>query len=197
MTYTRTMFNKNVYNIQNPQPEAAFNSGDKHRDKFLERLYEERTYSYTEFDKGLTYISSGMMGVSFAFIDKIVKLEASIEGDLLMAGWLILCIAIVLSVINHYLNLHLINKQIVKFRSLKKATNKLSVKFKNTTIQKLNIINVILIIHGSIFIIFFIFINLKYGNRTALPGRTTGVIQGTASHSNESTKYHKENTFRF
>ncbi|GAC1707882.1 MAG: hypothetical protein NVS9B7_22110 [Flavisolibacter sp.] len=48
---------------------------DQEKDTYAEQLYSGLSYSQSEFDKSLSLISSGLLAGSFAFIDKIVKIE--------------------------------------------------------------------------------------------------------------------------
>lgn len=127
-------------------------------DKYLEELYKTLDYSSTEFDKSLTYISGGMLAVSFAFIEKIVVLKTAIFKGLLIQGWYILGVSIVLSVIAHFVNVIILH-QMIKYYKDEKKTLKIQ-KVGNFVIQSLNALTLLLILIGSINIINFIKVNI-------------------------------------
>jgi hypothetical protein len=126
-------------------------------DKYLEQLYKAREYSVSEFDKGITLISTGIFGISFAFIEKIVDLKNKTSDSwLLIYGWTFLAISIVLSVTNHFVNMRILDRYIKIFRTRKEKKHVTFKKMSNTIIHSINITTILLTIAGSLFILFFI-----------------------------------------
>src|SRR2546430_1885005 len=87
------------------------------KDPYLQELYKAYDYSTTEFDKSLTFISSGILIVSFAFIEKIVPLAKAVSKNLLISGWYILAGAILVSVLAHFINIQILRSVIKNYKS--------------------------------------------------------------------------------
>lgn len=77
------------------------NSDSKLPDTFEQELYKLYTYSTQEYDKNILYIASGALGISFAFIEKIVTLKSASFNWVLMAGWVFLTLTILLYLFSH------------------------------------------------------------------------------------------------
>lgn len=60
--------------------------------------------SEDDFENKLTYISAGALGLSFAFIEKIVNIENSTNKRLLICGWISLCITLFLNLVSHLIS---------------------------------------------------------------------------------------------
>ena len=141
----------------NPIPNHQINIDEK----YIEELYKSREYCVTEFDKGMTLISTGIFGISFAFIEKIVDLKKQTQGNsYLILGWSFLALSIVLSVSIHFINMHILDHYIQIFRKRKESKNMYFKKWSNLLIHSLNILTISLTIVGSLFIFYFIKINL-------------------------------------
>lgn len=70
----------------------------------LAEKYKAFSYGSQEFDKSIRYIASGALGVSFAFIEKIVKLDAkTLHKELLYHSWYLFSIVIFVSMIAYYI----------------------------------------------------------------------------------------------
>lgn len=72
-------------------------------DTLLSEKYKAFSYGSQEFDKSIRYIASGALGVSFAFIEKIVKLDShTLHKELLYHSWYLFAIVIFASMIAYY-----------------------------------------------------------------------------------------------
>ncbi|HEX8549067.1 MAG TPA: hypothetical protein VF691_19025 [Cytophagaceae bacterium] len=68
-------------------------------------FYKALCYSTTEFDKSIVFIASGALGLSMAFIDKVVKLDTAHYKVLLILAWYFFGMAICLSLITHFISI--------------------------------------------------------------------------------------------
>lgn len=125
---------------------------------YIAQLYKDYDYGSTEFDKSLTYISSGVLGVSYAFIDKVVPLKSCHFKGLLIQGWILLSIAIFLSLLGHYASVW-VQKLLIRYALDIENKRKIYIKGEIIT-QAINIGVMTLILIGSINILNFIKINL-------------------------------------
>jgi hypothetical protein len=132
-------------------------------DSYKTELYKAYDYATTEFDKSLTLISSGMLAVSFAFIEKIVSLKEAKEKDVLIDGWYMLGIAIVLSSVAHLINILLLRLVIVYHKQEDDIIQRGIRIGGDILIQSLNLITLALILIGSLDIIAFIKLNISNG----------------------------------
>ncbi len=130
------------------------------KDSYLEELYKAYDYSTTEFDKSLTFVSSGILAVSFAFIEKLVPLAKANFKETLVCGWYILAIAIFISVLAHFVNIQVLKSVIKNYKPVDDDAQTKTRKRGETTIQLMNITTLILILIGSLKIIYFIKLNI-------------------------------------
>ena len=133
---------------------------EKSQDNFKQELYKAYDYATTEFDKSLTFISSGILAVSFAFIEKIIKLKEAKSKETLIEGWYLLGIAIVLSSAAHLINIFLLRLTIIYHKPEDDKYQKRIRVFGDLFIQLLNVSTLTLILIGSLKIISFIKTNI-------------------------------------
>lgn len=128
------------------------------QDDYLVELYKALDYSQTEFDKSLTYISSGILAISYAFIDKVVNLKEAEFKALLIQGWIIISISIAISLLAHGASTVFLALSIthhgdeIKSRQIRNGSN--------IVVWMLNIVTITLLVIGSINIFNFIRVNL-------------------------------------
>ena len=133
---------------------------EESKNSYKSELYKAYDYATTEFDKSLTYISSGILAVSFAFIEKIVPLSTAKNKNVLIDGWYLLGIAIVLSSVAHFINILLLRLTISYYKPKDDNRQKKIRVFGDLLIQLLNISILVLILVGSLKIICFIKTNI-------------------------------------
>ncbi len=129
-------------------------------------LYKTLTYSNTEFDKQVLFIASGVFGISFAFIDKVVKLQEASHKCLLIWSWYILGGTIFLSLLAHFISI-MANRWAIK--NCPPADNEdekreahycKKEKYWNITIRAINLIMITSLLLGIIFFVNFINYNI-------------------------------------
>jgi hypothetical protein len=135
-------------------------------DTLLAEKYKAFSYGAQEFDKSIRYIASGALGISFAFIEKIVKLDAfTRHKELLYHAWYLFTAVILLSMIAYYV-IQEINRWAIEHHvdasdsiTLKKAYEKKANRF-NWLMRLINYSMVLMLIIGLLNLIGFVEWNL-------------------------------------
>jgi hypothetical protein len=78
----------------------------KEEDKlYLEQKYAALNYSNSQFDKNVLFIASGALGISFAFIEKIIpNLKVAVCSKLLILSWYFFAGVIFISLVAHFIS---------------------------------------------------------------------------------------------
>lgn len=129
------------------------NEEDKEYWQQLNKAYIE---SSSQFDKQLLFFASGALGLSFAFIKDIVKLDVATNKSILVTAWSLFGIVIILSIISHYTSLKAIN---TKIKNLNAKVDNDSKKM-NAFTKWLNILMIVFLALGLILLTVFISINI-------------------------------------
>ncbi len=113
-------------------------------------------YSVEQFDKSILFIASGALGGSFAFIkDVIPDLSKAFGKWLLISSWYIFGIVIFISLVNHFISALACSRSIKHAELPYKKFNR-KIKKWNNWIRALNVVMIVLILLGTIFLINFI-----------------------------------------
>lgn len=88
------------------------------KEEYLKLVREASDYGQVEFDKNILYISSSALGLTIAFIDKIVKLDEALGTWFLWIGWVLLGSTILLYVLSHLISAIIQINLIKKVKSL-------------------------------------------------------------------------------
>lgn len=121
--------------------------------EYLEQLYKGFAYSSEQFDKAILFVSSGALGISITFLDKIIDLSTSSCNNILVLSWIFEAITIILFTINHYVSLQTFNS------AIKAAYNENAIHSKS--VKYINLLSIITLSLGLLLLIIFIFINIK------------------------------------
>lgn len=70
--------------------------------EFRKSVFENKIKSEDDYEKYVTLISSGALGLSITFIEKIVPLNSAIEKWILILGWILLTITLFVSLLSHF-----------------------------------------------------------------------------------------------
>lgn len=134
---------------------------DETKDVWLEQAYKAWEYSSAEFDKNILYISSSALGISFAFIEKIVCLECAHHKDLLLWSWILFAVTILLSLVGSYLSLQFNQKAIENYnpKNPERAYEVKEHRF-NIILNLSNVLSIITLISGIVFTLLFVHLNL-------------------------------------
>lgn len=128
----------------------------KEPDPYLDNLYKAYNYCVEQFDKYVLYISSGALGVSFSFIEKIVPLATAKYKYILIASWYILGAVILFALFTHYLSFRYIDKYIKSYNADDDQTvEKLRIQF-NKWLRFFNVILIVLLVSGISLLVLFV-----------------------------------------
>ncbi|HEY0679509.1 MAG TPA: hypothetical protein VGD17_14595 [Chitinophagaceae bacterium] len=135
-------------------------------DLYEEKLYELYTHSSQEFDKHLLYIATSALGITFAFIEKIVPLKDASNTNVLFAGWLGLTGTIILFLLSHRVSQRQTESFIKEYKRFKcgEIDKEMLVVFRegfNRKIRSYNSASALLLILGIISILLFLWLNLN------------------------------------
>ena len=126
-------------------------------DKYTDEQYQALKYSNEQFDKNVLYIASGALGISFAFIEKIVNLKVAHCKELLISSWYLFAGVIFISLIAHFVSI-MVNRWAIA-NANHKNYNRNTCVF-NWCVRILNIFMIIGLFIGIILLIKFIYLNI-------------------------------------
>lgn len=118
------------------------------------------------FENKITYISAGALGLSFAFIEKIVNIEIAVNKWLLIFGWVLLCITLLINLLSHLISKRYAYKIQDELDELDEENEAMiigfnrSVRNRNFKTDLLNLFSGIILISGILFIIIFASLNI-------------------------------------
>lgn len=127
-------------------------------DNYIKEQYQALKYSNEQFDKNILFIASGALGISFAFIEKIVPdLQNAVSSYCLITSWYCFAGVIFICLVAHFISI-LANRW-----AIEKTDNenyKKMVKRWNLTIRTINILMIFGLFIGIILLIQFIKLNI-------------------------------------
>ena len=118
-----------------------------------------------DFEKNLIYISTGAIGISFAFIEKIVDLQIATDKCMLIWSWIFFGLTLFISLMSHYVSGFLAGKVSDQLGEMKGSDEEYSViqkqiKRNNYCIDSMNYISIIFILVGLLLLIWFVSKNI-------------------------------------
>jgi hypothetical protein len=133
------------------------------RNMHRQAVLEQKNRSEDDFEKYITFISSGALAITVTFIDKLSPLDQSVFVWVILVGWFFLATTLFLNLISHYLSSRYNEKTIqeiddnIETAELNKNINK-----RNNIISRLNISSIFLLGAGIFCILIFTGINAYY-----------------------------------
>jgi hypothetical protein len=124
--------------------------------EYWQQLNKAYIESSSQFDKQVLFFASGALGLSFAFIKDIVKLNEAVYKSILITSWSFFGVVILLSIISHYTSLKAIN---TKIHNINSKEDKVSKRL-NTYTKWFNILMIIFLALGLTLLTVFIAINI-------------------------------------
>ena len=131
---------------------------------FREHFQEAINKSEDDFEKNLIYLSSGALGLTLIFIEKIVPPQNSVYLFFLILGWALLTITLAVNLISHLISKKYIQQsqrdydeyenQLIEYDKLDKSLSK-----RNNTIDKINWFSVVFFVLGIVSIVFYTSVN--------------------------------------
>jgi hypothetical protein len=120
---------------------------DQAEDRNREILQKIKEKSDDDFEKNITFISAGALGISMTFIEKIVNLPKAIHLWIIITAWGFLTLTLLANLLSHYLSSCYHLKAIEEYDA------------RNKKITRLNLSTIFTLILGIILLIIFLSIN--------------------------------------
>lgn len=70
--------------------------------EFRKSVFENKIKSEDDYEKYITLISSGALGLTITFIEKIVPLNNATQKWILIVGWILLTVTLFVSLLSHF-----------------------------------------------------------------------------------------------
>lgn len=129
--------------------------------EFRKSVCENKIKSEDDYEKYITLISSGALGLSITFIEKIVPLNSAIYKWILILGWILLTITLFVSLLSHFFSRKYSEKTIedvdndLEYESISKNITK-----RNNYLEYFNFSTITTLFLGIISIVIFVSINI-------------------------------------
>ncbi len=128
-------------------------------DNYTQEQYQALKYSNEQFDKNVLFIASGALGISFAFIEKVIPdLENAINTGFLINSWYCFAGVIFISLVAHFISI-LANRWAIAHDDQEKNYERICNRW-NFTLRTINIIMIIGLLLGIILLIYFVKLNI-------------------------------------
>jgi len=133
------------------------------RNMHRQAVLDQKNRSEDDFEKYITFISSGALAITVTFIDKLSPLDQSVFVWVILVGWFFLAATLFLNLISHYLSSRY-NEKTIQEIDEDIPTNKLTenIDKRNNIISRLNISSIFLLGIGIFCILIFTGINAYY-----------------------------------
>ena len=132
--------------------------------EYRKSILVEKGKSDDDFEKYITFIASGSLGLTLTFIDKISPLKQSIGIWVIIVGWIFLASTLFINLLSHFLSSRYNEKTIqdlddeINYDDLIDNIDK-----RNKIVSNLNLASIILLGLGILFILIFTALN-AYNN---------------------------------
>jgi hypothetical protein len=139
-------------------------------DEYLEyrkSVYENKAKSEDDFEKYITFISSGALGLSLTFIDKIVPVKGSVWLWSLASGLILLTITLLVNLLSHYLSKKYSEKTISDLdNNIEHKTLIKNIEKRNSRIETLNVFSIFSLFTGILLFVIYIILNIYNMNNS-------------------------------
>src|SRR5690606_1702461 len=137
-------------------------------EEYRNALYIQKSKSDDLFEKAITFIASGALGLTLTFHDKIVPVENSIYVIIIAIGWALLVATLFINLISHYQSSKSTDNSIDEIDGIMDyeiaySTFQNNLRNRNRRIDNLNKASIILLGVGLLLIIIYVSINIHYG----------------------------------
>lgn len=158
---------------------------------YRNKLYDLKSKSDDQFEKAITFITSGALGLTLTFHDKIVPFSGAICVYFIALGWTLLVATLFINLYSHYQSSKSTDTtiddvdEVICFKLTYDGFRD-KVNSRNSIINILNKASIYLLGAGLILIIIYVSINLHYGKET----KSDTTIEATkkATTQNEQSK---------
>jgi len=127
--------------------------------EYRKSILEVKSKSDDDFEKYITLISSGGLGVTIAYINDIIPIKESVGSWVLFLGWIMLCTTLFLNLLSHYKSSINNEKTIDEIDELEYEELTNNIDSRNKTIRCLNLLSIITVGMGLLLVIIFTIIN--------------------------------------
>lgn len=159
-------------------------------EEYRDLLYQQKSKSDDHFEKAITFITSGALGLTLTFHDKIVPFSNAICVYVIAIGWTLLVATLFVNLYSHYQSSKSTDATIddvddvidyhLTYNGFRQKVNK-----RNSVINQLNRASIYLLGAGLISIIIYVSINLNYGKAT----KPETIIEATKSTNTQNGQY--------
>jgi hypothetical protein len=126
---------------------------------YTSEQYQALRYSNEQFDKNVLFIASGALGISFAFIEKVVPdLQNASHSHFLIISWSFFAGVIFISLVAHFISIWA-NRWAIEHNKNDNNYDKVCRKW-NRVIRGINILMILGLLLGIIWLIRFVNINI-------------------------------------
>lgn len=137
-------------------------------EEYRQALYIQKAKSDDHFEKAVTFITSGALGLTLAFHDKIVPAENAVFVFLIAIGWTLLVTTLFVNLISHYQSSKSTDDSIDEIDGILeyKITYLIfqqNLTKRNRRIDNVNKASIILLGTGLLFVIIYVSLNIHYG----------------------------------
>jgi hypothetical protein len=128
---------------------------------YTEQQYQALKYGNEQFDKNVLFIASGALGISFAFIEKIIPdLKQAVSKELLIYSWYCFAGVIFISLLAHFISI-LANRWAIANNEETCKHYQRRVRTWNYSIRSINILMIVSLLYGMVQLIRFINLNIN------------------------------------
>ena len=128
-------------------------------DNYTQQQYDALKYSNEQFDKNVLFIASGALGISFAFIDKVIPdLANAVKTNLLIGSWYFFAGVIFISLVAHFISI-LANRWAISHNDEDPNYQKCCDRW-NFTLRTINVGMIIGLLFGIVWLIRFVNLNI-------------------------------------
>jgi hypothetical protein len=128
-------------------------------DNYTEQQYQALKYSNEQFDKNVLFIASGALGISFAFIEKLIPdLKNAVDSCYLINSWYFFAGVIFISLIAHFISI-MANRWAIGHDENEK-NYKRGCTIWNLILRSINILMIVGLLLGIILLISFVKLNI-------------------------------------
>ncbi|MAL60630.1 MAG: hypothetical protein CMC14_11335 [Flavobacteriaceae bacterium] len=162
-------------------------------EEYRNALYIQKSKSDDLFEKAITFISSGALGLTLTFHDKIVPAENSICVIIIAIGWSLLVATLFINLISHYQSSKSTDNSIDEIDGIidyeiAYSTFQNNLRNRNRRIDKLNKASIILLGVGLLLIIIYVSINIHYDKEKQLDTKVETSNQATTKNKQSESK---------
>lgn len=130
--------------------------------EFRKSVYENKLKSEDDFEKYITFISSGALGLSMVFIEKIVPIGVSKFNFIIIIGWILLAISLFANLLSHFFSRKYSEATIEDLdKELEYEVICVKINRRNKFLEVFNITTISTLFIGIVLIIIFVSFNLN------------------------------------